>query len=256
MIEGAWLSVLGLYNYDNSLFDKMVVPQRVDKQLLIDNLLIELAELEVIYPNWIVMQTAIGRWSQMQLRKWQELEDTMYYDYNPIENYRRNEGESYSGVKNVSDKDKETRSLSEERRDDRNLNTNSSFNGTNNQNGSVTLNDNTNNYVYGFNSPTLALRNNEQETGNNISKSDSKDVNSSNVTETGNIAGRTTHNDTIDNNRNIWERDGNERAMLAYGNIGVTTTQQMITEQRDVVEFNIYDYIIADFKKRFCLQVW
>ena len=40
------------------------------------------------------------------------------------------------------------------------------------------------------------------------------------------------------------------------GNIGVTTTQQMIREQREVVEFNLYDYIAKDFKNRFCLQLY
>ena len=42
------LSVLGLYNYDDTLFDPMVVPDGVDKtNVLIPNLLSELAELEV-----------------------------------------------------------------------------------------------------------------------------------------------------------------------------------------------------------------
>lgn len=40
------------------------------------------------------------------------------------------------------------------------------------------------------------------------------------------------------------------------GNIGVTTTQSMINEQREVVKFNIYDYIIEEFKQRFCIMVY
>lgn len=46
-------------------------------------------------------------------------------------------------------------------------------------------------------------------------------------------------------------RDG-----YARGNIGVTTTQQMIEAQRDVVKFNLMDYIIDDFKTRFTLLVY
>lgn len=41
-----------------------------------------------------------------------------------------------------------------------------------------------------------------------------------------------------------------------HGNIGVTTTQQMIEEERRVVEFDIYAYIAADFKADFCLLVY
>lgn len=40
------------------------------------------------------------------------------------------------------------------------------------------------------------------------------------------------------------------------GNIGTTTTQQMIQAQRDIVAFNIVDYIINDFTKRFCVGVY
>lgn len=40
------------------------------------------------------------------------------------------------------------------------------------------------------------------------------------------------------------------------GNIGVTMTQEMIRQQRDVVEFNLYDYILNDFKQQFCVMVW
>lgn len=41
-----------------------------------------------------------------------------------------------------------------------------------------------------------------------------------------------------------------------HGNIGVTTSQQMIEAQREVVQFNIVDYIINDFTKRFCVGVY
>lgn len=40
------------------------------------------------------------------------------------------------------------------------------------------------------------------------------------------------------------------------GNIGVTTTQQMIREERDISEFNMYDYIADSFIDRFCLMVY
>ena len=40
------------------------------------------------------------------------------------------------------------------------------------------------------------------------------------------------------------------------GNIGITTTQQMIKEERDISDFSIYDYIAEDFKKEFCILVY
>lgn len=51
----------------------------------------------------------------------------------------------------------------------------------------------------------------------------------------------------------------NERETFTHkeaGNIGVTTTQQMIREQREILEFNLYEYICRDFKQTFCIQVY
>ena len=41
-----------------------------------------------------------------------------------------------------------------------------------------------------------------------------------------------------------------------HGNIGVTTSQQMITAERDVVQFCMTEYIINDFIERFCVGVY
>ena len=42
----------------------------------------------------------------------------------------------------------------------------------------------------------------------------------------------------------------------AWGNIGTVTAQQMVVEERNVSDFNIYQAIIDDFKRRFCLLVY
>jgi hypothetical protein len=47
-----------------------------------------------------------------------------------------------------------------------------------------------------------------------------------------------------------------EHELHAHGNIGVTTTQQLIREQREIDLFNLYDIIIEDFKMRFCILVY
>lgn len=46
------------------------------------------------------------------------------------------------------------------------------------------------------------------------------------------------------------------RTRREFGNIGVTTTQHMIQEERDIADFDIYNYIIGDFKYRFCILVY
>ena len=42
----------------------------------------------------------------------------------------------------------------------------------------------------------------------------------------------------------------------AHGNIGVTTTQQMIQSEREVVQFNVYHHIVRSFIDRFCIELY
>lgn len=80
-----------MYTADNSIFDHFAVPPEIDRQLVIDNLLMETAELEILYPSPSFLKLAIQRWSAKELPIWQELYDTTTYVYNPIHNYDRTE---------------------------------------------------------------------------------------------------------------------------------------------------------------------
>lgn len=41
-----------------------------------------------------------------------------------------------------------------------------------------------------------------------------------------------------------------------HGNIGVTTTQQLLQSERDIANYNIYMQIVDDFKSEFCILVY
>ena len=87
----ATLTVLGLYNCDATLFDGMQLPDGVDTDNVVSNLLMELAELEVIYPSWITMQRAITDWSKSRVKSWTRMLQALNAEYDPIENYDRRE---------------------------------------------------------------------------------------------------------------------------------------------------------------------
>lgn len=87
----ATLSLLGLYQYDNTIFDELVLPEGMDKQLYINNLLMETAELEVLFSNPATMRSVIGIWSSAHLDSWSKMWNTTKLEYNPIENYDRQE---------------------------------------------------------------------------------------------------------------------------------------------------------------------
>lgn len=89
------LSFIGLYNWDSSLFDLMEIPTRedypVDKNVLVDLLLMETAELEVIYPDFDFMKQALGRYSASRKIEWGRMLDVLAEKYNPLHNFDRNE---------------------------------------------------------------------------------------------------------------------------------------------------------------------
>ena len=94
MSRQSWLSFLGLYNWDNSIFDDMSLPDDFtedDKTIIINNLLMECAELEVIYPDPDFMKQAITAWSAKEVYTWSRLYEACKAEYNPIENYDRHE---------------------------------------------------------------------------------------------------------------------------------------------------------------------
>ena len=65
------------------------------------------------------------------------------------------------------------------------------------------------------------------------------------------------NNDTTvtDSSNNAYNTD-RTTSHNAKGNIGVTTSQTMIKQERDISEFSIVQYIVDDFKQRFCLMVY
>lgn len=178
------ISLLGLWTANKGLFDFLKIPPALNKQVLVDNLLMQCAEYEILYPDAEFMREAIGSWSAAEFDKWNELEKTLHYDYDPISNYDRHEEWS----------------------DD--------------SEGSNTAASSATNKQAGYNSPELVTSDGSESSGTSSGKSSSRHV-------------------------------GTVR-----GNIGVTTSQQMIEEQRKIVNYCVYDVIIDSFQRRFCLLVY
>lgn len=95
MITKATLSILGLYNFDPSIFDDFTLPavitEKGNEHLVYENILLEYAELEVLYPDPAVMKQAIAVWSQSRFHTWTRMADVLYEDYDPFINIKRDE---------------------------------------------------------------------------------------------------------------------------------------------------------------------
>lgn len=88
----AWLSLLGMYNYSPDLFDLLQLPDEINRDVFIQNLLAETAEQEVIYPDAEILKQVIGAWSASRLHAWEKIAAvTFAQNYDPFVNVSRDE---------------------------------------------------------------------------------------------------------------------------------------------------------------------
>lgn len=85
------LTLIGLYNYDSTLFDNLSLPDGYDKDTFIESLLLEHGEKCVLYSNFDFMRYSIGVWSRKWALELSRIYDALTAEYNPIHNYDRYE---------------------------------------------------------------------------------------------------------------------------------------------------------------------
>ena len=233
----ATLSILGLYNYDPSIFDEFTVPAGMVRDDVRDSILIECAELEILFPQPETMKKAISLWSKSRIAQWDKLYKTTTLVYNPIENYNR--VEDYTDTTTQTETHENTKTLTGTDTQE------TSLTGRN----TTTTNDTTNNSVVGFNGAVGG--------GLGESLTDKTETTGSSTAETeGENTGTTTINRTDADSGNASSESSNARHGIVSGNIGVTTTQQMIQQEREVSMFDMVATIVNDFKYRFCILVY
>lgn len=86
------LTLIGLVNYDHDLFKNLRLPEGADVDIFINTLLVEFGMFGVVYPNAEFMRdTAIPAWCDKWQYSFKQLWKALQADYNPIENYDRQE---------------------------------------------------------------------------------------------------------------------------------------------------------------------
>lgn len=247
----AMLSLMGMYEYDHTILDFFHYPDKwetVDKDVFVNKLLLDTAELEILYPDADIFKTAIKYWSAAEVQNWNKLYNTTVLDYNPIWNKNGTVTEIEKHIKNNNYTDVTDGTIADHSVTKGNQNTETSGNEKTN----TTNNTNEKDYVFGFNSEYGAQSGQTvtDDTGStNTDRSENSKTNNS-----ANTDATTTNNTNFKHDEK--ENIDREYTRTEQGNIGITTTQQMINEEREVDKFNLMDYIIDRFKQRFCLLVY
>ena len=86
--------IRALLNYDNTIFDNMVVPEDVNISDIVDHIIMRFGDAPLAVPDPAVIKYYIGKWSSRRLFIWERFKKAIELEYNPIENYNRSEESS------------------------------------------------------------------------------------------------------------------------------------------------------------------
>lgn len=290
MSREAFWSLMGMYNYDNTLLANMNYPtgwSANDKEHFLYDLLTETAELEVIYNDPAILKTMIGHWSAHRKPIWDHLIETTQYEYDPIANWDRHETESRTIEREGSASGQDSRTTSGNNtltlnRTD--TETGSGTTGGTRNNDDTFSRDTTDTITHsGTDSTTNSVNGFVNSTTNGMAVHDRSDLlHGESISDIGGIDDTITRRETTSgtsSNTNELTKTGTEatqssgtdagtrsdthedsetltRTYTGSGNIGTMTSQQMIKEEREIADFDITNIIIDEFKKRFLILIY
>lgn len=264
MSRGMRLSVLGLYHANNDLFQDMVFPSGFsddEKNTTIGNILSECAELECLFTDPDIMQTMVGLWSKLNISVWQRIFTASKLEYNPIENYNRTELETISddrtdthsgddiNKQSGSDSNQTSNNNTQTNSGTDNRTTSENHSGTDTETNKITAYDSGNQYVHDSS---------EFNHGHAINGSDNLQHGHI-ISDIGSGSGSITYGktETLTHGEKIVHEGDITRNNHTSGNIGVTTSQQMLEQEIEVsAKLNVIKMIVDSFKDRFCILVY
>lgn len=202
------LSIFGIEGYlskeGDSLFKDIKLPEGLDKDLLVDNILLKSEPFSATYTDPEILKIAINTHFRLYYPTFKKWHDASIMDYNPIENYDRKEDWLDAG----------------------------------NDRAMITGSDVQDNDVQSISNDMVVTYevNGLRDSGAN----DTKTISKANTT-------------------NKTQRDFNfesGKSGRAHGNIGVTTTQQMLEQEYKIATYNVIEKITDVFIANFCIMVY
>lgn len=210
--------IRALLAWEPTIFDNMQLPEDVTLADVVDHIIYKYGDTPLFTPDPEVIKFYIGRWSTRRLSLWERYKSAIELEYDPIENYDRHE--------------ESTRTP--------NLTRTQGGSYTDSHTGTVTTTD--------------TGDTTDQRAADNSSSWENYDKNNVNLTNTAtnNLTDTRTFNGT-----NEKETGTDTTISRIHGNIGVTTSQQMLTSELDLIpRLDLIDYIADDWHSEFCLSIY
>lgn len=225
--------IRALLDWDGSLFDNMVVPEGVDAEEVVDHIIYKYGDAPLFSPDPEILKYYIAKWSTRRLPLWERYAAAISAEYNPLENYDRTE----------------TRTENKEGAFKRIGSTTTSDEGT------VTKADTGTVGEAGTDTTT------DQRAADNATGWSDYDKSSlqRNNTVTNNLTNLETRDLSGLSRQNVNDEHSEDTTTSSriHGNIGVTTSQQMLTSELDLIpRLDLIDYIADDWHSEFNLMIY
>lgn len=243
-----------------SVFDRVRLPDGIDKSLMRNNIILQAEEKELLYSDPDFLTEAIGVWSRKNYWTFEKWVNAINIKYDPLNNYDRTE--EWTDNHEGSD---ERRKQSEYSNDGHDVSQSSARSVQEDNSKQQTIYDtnvNTDQTVEekeaAYNASTYQEKTKTDTDSDVKTTGDTTVVNYGDNTLTSNSDSDLIRKDTGNNND---QEEGSDRYQnihkgRMYGNIGVTTSQQMLQSELDLALWNLYDQIADLFISEFCIMVY
>lgn len=227
----AKITLIGIENYLNperSVFDSMVLPDGIDKNVLIGSIILRCQEFELLYSDPDFLIPAVNVWSLKNYRTFEKWVKALDVEYDPLYNYDRTEEytDTHTGSSNRT----------------------GSFNSTGS--GSNTLTNN----LTDTNADTLTHSEKAYNDTNFVGTT--QDQSNGSITRTGTASNALSNSNQGSDSDQSNDSYTNVHKARLFGNIGVTTSQQMLQSELDIARWNLYEHIADLFCNEFCIMVY
>ena len=207
-MSNAKFTLIGCYQYYNNqgldLFEKLTLPEGIDKDTLTSNILLKGGEFEVQSGSPVFIHDAIEIWTKVYEATFTRWLEALAIEYAPLENYDRME--HWTDELDGSGSSESTGTLDTDY-DDEVERTKSAYDSSSYQ---------------PYDKVTTHA---------------------------------TTDTDTTDSTSTTIDNDSEHNGRI-HGNIGVTTSQQMLTQELDMGYWNLYERITQLFLQEFVIPVY
>lgn len=270
------ITLWGFSKYDPTLFNNIVLPEGMDRDVLIDTIMMESGDLYPYYQHPVYLKKNIENWFARMLPQFEKMLIALTSEYNPIHNFDR--FEEYTDNRAIHDITTDNRTHSDNATDNRVMSDNATDNhviansSTDNDSSQTTASstasstgtreDKVSAYdsdIYRPEANTDSSNNSTQSqttSGTNIATH--SDNGTDDLTHAGSGTDDLTHvgSSTDDLSHSGSTTDDNKHTGHLYGNIGITSSMELVEAELELRKYDLYLSIAKMFEHRFITQVY